>query len=321
MTKTFYFFVVLFCISSGNLFAQEEADSTATKRKHKYRHWRMRENRDTLDARQQITKKAEDVLVTVFNPNEPTLNNADSIIQAFDDLPSFGIYKNNYIITGTTIGHEPSEYNSDAKFQISVSQRLTNSVLPFRTYLMLTYTQLAFWNIYQESFPFGDINFNPTVGFGRALAYKNRFLGTLMFQFEHESNGKDGEDSRSWNKLSFGAMFKLNRFWTVQTKAWIPFVDGENNKDIVRYKGWGHMAVDYGNNNKYNAGLLLTKRGGGFFDNNITLNFSYRLFKRENQYLFLEYYNGYGENMLEYKRYRHMVRIGFVIQPNFFHLY
>jgi len=285
------------------------------------KHRKFEAERDSTDTMSRITRRAENVLISVFNPNEPTLNNADSIIKSFDDLPSFGIYKNNYIVTGTTITSEPDRYNSDAKFQISVSQRLTNSVLPFKTYLMLTYTQLAYWNIYQESFPFGDINFNPTIGVGRALAYKNRFLGTIIFQFEHESNGKDGLDSRSWNKISFGGMFKLDRHWTIQSKLWIPIVDGINNKDIVCYKGYGHFAVDYAYKKKYNLGLLVTKRAGAFFDANITLNYSYRLFKKENQYLFLEYVNGYGENMLEYKRHKNMIRIGFVIQPNFFHLY
>ncbi len=266
-----------------------------------------------------VRQRAEAVLDAVFK-KEAVLNNADSIIQSFDDMPSFGIYKNNYVVTGTTIGHNPDKDNSDAKFQISVMQRLTNSVLPFRTYLFLTYSQLAFWDIYKESFPFSDINFNPTVGIGKALVYKNRFLGTLNLQLEHESNGKAGDDSRSWNKVSFGSIFLLNNHWTFQTKLWIPIVDGQNNKNIVSYKGFGHFALDY-NNKRLNVGALMTKRAGSFFDYNMSVNVSYKIFKNENQHLFVEYYNGYGENMLFFKQYRQRIRVGFVIMPGLMRIY
>lgn len=266
-----------------------------------------------------IKKHTEALIGAVFK-SDPMLNNADSIVKTFDDLPSFGIYKNNYILTGTTLKGKPTENNSDAKFQISVMQRLTNSVLPFRTYLFLTYTQLAMWDIYKDSFPFSDINFNPSVGIGKALVHNNRFLGSLFFQIEHESNGKDKTDSRSWNKISLGTVLILNSHWTTQAKAWIPIVDGDANKNIVSYKGWSHFAVDY-NNRRLNVGLLLTNRAGKFFDYNVTANLSYKIFKNENQHLFVEYYSGYGENLLMYNEYRHRVRIGFVIMPGFMRIY
>lgn len=308
MKKLFFLLITVGCVL--NIFAQDAEQSVSV----------PKQGRDTTSVVDVVRAKAQDVMATVFRP-EPTLNNADSIIKLYDDLPSFGIYKNNYVVTGTAIGPKPTRENSDAKFQISVSQRLTNSVLPLKTYLFLTYTQLAYWDIYKESFPFGDINYNPTIGFGKALAYKNRFLGVISFQLEHESNGRDNEESRSWNKISFNSLFIMNQHWTFQTKAWIPLIDGQNNRDIVSYKGWGHMALEYNNKKKYNVGLLLTKRAGAFFDSNIVVNFSYRLSKNENQYLFMEYYNGYGENLLFYNHYRHRLRIGFVIQPTFLHMY
>lgn len=271
------------------------------------------------DTAKQTRNRADIVLETVLKP-VPGLNNADSIRKLYDDSPSFGIYKNNYIVTGTTIGSSPSRDNSDAKFQISISQRLTNSVLPFNTYLFLTYTQLAIWDIYKESFPFRDINFNPTIGVGKALAYKNRMLGLVSFQLEHESNGKDKEDSRSWNKISFSGIFTLDNHWSVQTKWWIPLIDGENNKHLDSYKGFAHYGADY-NNRRLNVGLLLTKRAGKFFNHNVTVNLSYKIFKNENQHLFIEYYNGYGENLLDYNSYHSRIRVGFVIMPGLMRIY
>ncbi|MDR2950836.1 MAG: phospholipase A [Prevotella sp.] len=270
----------------------------------------------------QFISHQTDVIVGSLFGSSRQLSNADSIINKFDALPSFGIYKDNYFIVGTNLFEKPTDMNSDAKFQVSIRHRLTNSTLPFKTYFFLTYTQKAFWNVFQESFPFRDLNFNPTLGLGRALVRDNRFLGTISFQFEHESNGKDGEDSRSWNKISFGAYLAFNDRWTFHTKAWIPLVDGGNNKDIVRYSGWGLIGMDYSSpKKKYNAGLLITKRGGVNLNANIIANFSIRLFNDDNQYLFLEYYNGYGESMLDYKQYRQRLRLGIVIKPSFISLY
>lgn len=277
---------------------------------------------DSVRIRQDSTERHKldfsQIVTTVF-PVKSRLN-ADSVIQVFDDSPSFGIYKDNYIVLGTDLFHKPDRENSDAKFQISVRQRLTNSVLPFRTYLFLTYTQLAFWDVFQESFPFRDINFNPTIGIGRPLVYDNRYLGEINLQFEHESNGKDEDASRSWNKISFSSSLRFNDHWSYFGKLWIPIVDGENNPDIVRYKGYGIFALSYNQREKYNLSVILNPRTG-FMNANITVNYSYRLFKRENQYLFFEFYNGYGEGLLDYKEFHQRFRLGFVIKPNFRFVY
>lgn len=262
--------------------------------------------------------KTEEVLDRVFKPDPEFV--ADSLIKAFDDTPSFGIYKDNYIVLGSDLFHKPNRGNSDAKFQISVIQRLTNSVLPFKTYLFLTYTQLAMWDVFKESFPFRDLNFNPTVGLGKPLVHNNRYLGDIALQLEHESNGKDSADSRSWNKVSFSGQFKINRHWSYFAKIWLPIVDGENNSDIVRYKGWGISAISYNQRDKYNISLILNHRPG-FLNANMTINASYRLFKKENQYLFFEFYNGYGENLLDYNQFHQRFRLGFVIRPNFRFIY
>lgn len=268
-----------------------------------------------------ISHQTDAVVGSVFGKSG-RLSNADSIINRFDALPSFGIYKDNYFIVGTDLFKKPTKYNSDAKFQISIRHRLTNSTLPFKTYLYLTYTQKAYWSIFQESVPFRDLNFNPTVGLGRAIVRNNRLLGTVSFQLEHESNGKDGTDSRSWNKISLGTTLMFDDRWTFHAKGWIPLVDGGNNKDIVRYSGWGYIGMDYSSSRKkYNASLMVTKRGGTNLNANITANFSIRLFSDDNQYIFLEYYNGYGESMLDYKQYRQRLRLGFVIKPDFLNLY
>ncbi len=268
-----------------------------------------------------IKETAQRIIGSMFGESKQ-LSNADSLIREFDARPSFGIYRDNYFIVGTEIFKGADKYNSDAKFQVSIRQRLTNSTLPFKTHFYLTYTQKAFWDVFRESFPFRDLNFNPGLGIGRPLVYNNRFMGMLSLEFEHESNGKDGDASRSWNKITLGSLLTFNDNWALQAKAWIPIVDGDNNKHITSYSGLGLIALSYMSpKSKYNASVVFTKRAGAFFDGNILANFSIRLFSDDNQYLFLEYYNGYGESMLQFDQYRHRVRIGIVIRPSFFSIY
>lgn len=305
------FLILVLCfITQASLYSQNQTaqDSIKVEKQHS----------DTSESKvREFIDHQTDVIVGSIFGASGQLSNADSIINQFDALPSFGIYKDNYFVVGTDLFRKPTKHNSDAKFQISVRQRLTNSTLPFKTYFYLTYTQKAFWDVFQDSFPFRDLNFNPTLGLGRALVRDNRLLGTIMLQFEHESNGKDGADSRSWNKVSFGTNLMFNDHWTLHAKAWIPIVDGENNKDIVHYSGWGSFGMEYSSpRKKYNATLFINKRGGVNLNANIIGTFSVRLFSDDSQYLFLEYYNGYGESMLDYKQYRHRLRLGVVIKPD-----
>ncbi|MBQ9077151.1 MAG: phospholipase A [Muribaculaceae bacterium] len=244
---------------------------------------------------------------------------SDSARRAFDSAPYFGLYKDNYFIFGTAVGETPTNQNTNIKFQISVSQRLTKSTLPWDTYLYLFYTQKCFWNVLEESMPMTDLNFNPGIGLAKPLFVKNRFIGKLMAVVEHESNGKDGENSRSWNKISFGASIMLDPNFTVHGKFWIPIVDGEHNEDILEYCGIYQMGTSITSpNKKFGLSVLLTKRRDWKLNYNTTVELNYRITERENQYLFLQYYNGYGEGLLEYNRFHSMLRVGIVIKPRLF---
>lgn len=245
--------------------------------------------------------------------------NADSIRRAFDNQPSFGIYKDNYFIFGPSIGPKPTKKNTNVKFQISVAQRLTKSTLPLGTYLYLFYTQKVFWNVLERSFPMTDLNFNPGVGLAKPLFVKNRYIGKVILVAEHESNGKDGDASRSWNKISLGANIMVDPNLMVHGKAWIPIVDGQNNKDITSYKGIYQVGLQaFSNNRRFSGTVTLVKRKGWRLNYNTIIELSYQIGHNMNQALFLQFYNGYGEDMLNYKQYVSQLRVGFVIKPRLF---
>ncbi len=247
--------------------------------------------------------------------------NADSVRAVIENGPYFGIFKDNYFIGGVPIGRKIKASNSNVKFQLSIIQRITKSKLPFDTYLFIQFTQKTIWNIAEESMPMHDMNFNPGIGIGHLIVYQNRYIGRGILMFEHESNGKDGEASRSWNKVSLSGSMMLSPHVEIQLKTWVPIIDSDNNRDILRYNGLGQIGFNYRTNNRrIQAGMLATWRNKSF-SFNTQWEFSYKLHKNENQYLFLQYYNGYGENLFDYNRFKSILRIGMVIKPQDFSIF
>lgn len=244
---------------------------------------------------------------------------SDSIREAMDKGPYFGLYKDNYFVFGTAVGQRPTKENSNIKFQISIAQRLTKSVMPWHSYLFLFYSQKCFWNVLENSMPMTDLNFNPGIGLAKPLFVKNRFIGKLMLLAEHESNGRDGTASRSWNKISLSASIMIDPNFIVHGKAWIPIIDGVENKDILNYCGIYQVGTSFTSLNKrFGVSVVLTKRKGWKLNYNTVIELNYKLFPRDNQFLFLQYYNGYGEGLLAYKEFHSQLRIGIVIKPQLF---
>lgn len=246
--------------------------------------------------------------------------NTDSLRRAFADTHYyFGLYKDNYFIFGPSISHRPTSENTNVKFQISIAQKLTKSTLPWGTYLYLFYSQKLFWNVLQNSMPMTDLNFNPGIGLTKPLFIKDRFIGKVTVMLEHESNGRDAEASRSWERLTFAGSIMVDPNFVVYGKFWIPFIDGVNNKDILKYCGIFQVGWSmYSSNRKWSSSVTLVKRTDGIFNYNFIVECAYRFSTKSNQYLFAQLYSGYGEGLLDYKQYHNQLRVGIVIKPTLF---
>lgn len=268
-----------------------------------------------------LTTGSLDAQILTNMPGQQVLN-TDSLLREFDRRPSFGLYKDNYFIFGIPTDHAPTVKNSNAKFQISISQRLTKSVLPWNTYLYLFYTQKCFWNIIDNSMPMTDLNFNPGIGIAKPLFVKGRFIGKLTIQLEHESNGKDSIDSRSWERVSFGANIMVDPNLIIHGKYWIPIVDGKHNKDLLDYVGIFQVGATMTSiSRKFGLAFNLTKRKGWNLNYNLSAEVSYRFSRKAQQHLFMQYYCGYGEGLFDYKKHSSMLRVGVVIKPDLFSEY
>jgi phospholipase A1 len=245
----------------------------------------------------------------------------EEIINYMDNLPPFSIYKDNYFITGIPLNKSIDGETADAKFQVSFRHRLTRSRLPFDTFLYLTYTQKSFWDIYRESAPFRDSNYNPGIGLGRYIIVDNRLTGATFLQLEHESNGRDSIESRSTNWIGFSGKYFLTSNFAASFKITIPFMTDENNSDLYDYRGTGYFTADYktSDNKWWLTGTYSLRKSV----KSINLKFSagYKISERFNQYIFGEFYSGTGDSLLDYKRKDVQLRVGIGIKPDFYSVF
>ncbi|MCM1290566.1 MAG: phospholipase A [Prevotella sp.] len=243
----------------------------------------------------------------------------DSLKHELYSGPYFGLYKDNYFTVGCPVGPKITKQNSGVKFQISIAQRLTKSTLPWNTFLFLMYTQKTFWNVFENSMPMRDMNFNPGIGITKPFFNKGRYVGKMTLLIEHESNGRDSIQSRSWNRISLSGSVMVNDWLMVHAKYWIPIIDGMHNKDILKYAGIFQHGVQITTpDKKFGWGLTLVKRAGWNLNYNTIFEFNWRVHKQTNQYFFVQYYNGYGEGLLDFKQFQSNLRVGLVIKPKFF---
>ena len=180
------------------------------------------------------------------------------------------------------------------------------------------YTQKTFWNVFERSMPMHDLNFNPGIGWSKPFFSKDRYIGKMTLLVEHESNGRDGPESRSWNRISLCGNALLSENLAVHAKLWIPIIDGMNNKDILNYCGiWQGGLVYTTTNQKFQFGLTVVKRKGWNLNANTILEGSWKVNPKTNLNLFMQWYQGYGENLIDYNVYHSRIRFGIVFKPKF----
>lgn len=245
----------------------------------------------------------------------------DSIHKIITQLPAFSIYKDNYFVTGVNLDKTPTRNSMDAKFQFSFKQRLSDKPLLFDSYAYLTYTQKSFWKIYKASSPFEESNYNPGLMMLRPVFRNNHFVGALTYGIEHESNGRDSIYSRSINMISIGFIRVFSPELFVSVKAWLPFLI-DNNPSLPKYIGYGEGQLQWITcNDRLFFDLMLRKGASWDFKVSLNAGISYKLSKKANQLITLQWWQGYSESLIDFKSERGMLRAGFILKPTFHRFY
>lgn len=242
----------------------------------------------------------------------------EQVNDTISQMPSFSIYKDNYFISGVPVNTGISEETADAKYQISFKQLLTRNTLPLRSYLFITYTQKSFWNLYEFSSPFADINFTPAIVLGKPVFDNNdKLLGMAFLKAEHESNGRDSIYSRSWNKIALSFHAAINEKMTLSIEGWYPFRYKKDNPDLLEYVGPGEINLSYDiRPRELTLDVMLRKGLNWEWKGAVRTRLMYSPFEMRSHYFMLEWYHGHAESLIDYSQFRSMIRFGFVFKSN-----
>jgi phospholipase A1 len=224
----------------------------------------------------------------------------------------------------------------NAKFQISFKYQLFNELasvvktVPPLGGLHIGYSQTSFWDLKSDSKPFFDNSYRPELMLSYAdllpgLADEDdigilRQLG-LQISLQHESNGRDGSESRSINyfyvrpNFTFGDAARDPRglFLSVAPRFHV-YLDKEDNPDINDYRGYGDLRLTTG----WRTGLQLAAIGRigadgdkGSLELDLTYPLSALLQSNIDAFLHAQLFTGYGESLLEYNESDTTFRLGF----------
>lgn len=237
----------------------------------------------------------------------------DSYTTALVDKPpplAVSVYEPVYFLVGGDGG-------LNAKFQISLRYQLFDgrgalaSRLPWIDDLYLSYSQTSLWDLGELSKPFKDSSYRPRLFFSNydlARFFDGQLRVGIETGFGHESNGKEGEDSRSFNMVYARPTLTLGdpsglRFFAAPLIH--NYIADDENPDLKDYRGY----VDwmFGIGAKGGLDFWTTLRKGERSDyGSIEFNVSYPLSKLSGGdltgWLTLQYFNGYGESLLDYNR-------------------
>jgi phospholipase A1 len=232
-------------------------------------------------------------------------------------------------------GYEPMYFIAGpvdplVKFQFSFKYKLFNDAdpiaqaAPIISGLHFSYTQLALWQLTQPTSAFYDTNYKPEFFFSNEdiRLFKLPLVSQLGFQtgIGHESNGRGNADERAINYYFIRPIFdfgNLDQFhFYIAPKAYVYLFSLQDNPDIQHYRGYCDLRAVVG----WRAGVELSFLGRvGSAGNKGSVQFDLtcpmRAFLGNNLdlYLDLQYFNGYGESLIDYNHRTSAFRVGFAL--------
>ena len=222
--------------------------------------------------------------------------------------PPLSVNEPLYFVVGSN-----SERDFDARFQLSFKYRPFDpgarvaQFVPYASNLYFAYTQTSLWDLGAHSSPFKDTSYKPSVYYKWIGPNRDFIPAEWKVGFEHESNGRDGDDSRSINmafiKPAWNIDFAHGRRLTLSPKFY-QYIEKSDNSDIPKYRGYVDWQARFGRED----GAILTAlyrrgtRGHSSSQLDLTYPISDKVFGRTGTFIHLQMLEGYGETLIDYNR-------------------
>jgi len=246
----------------------------------------------------------------------PTLDSFFTLYQPY--LANISAYQPIYFLVGTN----PAK----SKFQFSFRYRFFNPAgplaqrYPWVNGLHFGYTQTSFWDLKSNSAPFEDTSYKPELfQLTRNLVAGPGFLQGLFFQsgFQHESNGRGEDESRSTNifyvrpiMIFYRQSSRLGLQFSPRIRVYVDN-SSDTNDDLPDYRGYFELEAKAGKADSLVAGAMLrwAKEGGSV---QLDLTFPLHQYLSDNVAIYLQaqYVNALAESLLYYRERTDAFRLG-----------
>ena len=271
---------------------------------------------------------------SIRDPSKPSAMSKQWELDASSrkNAPLIRKHRSNYILAGAynsslnkdyalSVDRNATAQNTEAKFQISFKIKLIEDIIDKDMDLWFGYTQLAFWQLYNSalSSPLRETDYEPELLLNFRTNYD--FLGMkgriINLGLNHQSNGRAQPLSRSWNRIVANFGFEKNDF-NLLLKTWYRIPENssdDDNPDIDKYMGYGEVwGTYYWKKHRFSAMLR----------NNLRINenrnavqldwsFPFPYLKSDRVCGYIQYFNGYGESLIDYNANSNRIGIGFML--------
>jgi len=213
---------------------------------------------------------------------------------------------------------EPAFENDDieSQFQLSLKVPLATGLFGDRMDLYGAYTNRSFWQMYNSdnSERFRETNHEPELWAQFHNYWKIWGLTNSVntFGWVHQSNGRAGDFSRSWNRLYANFLFERGR-WALVIKPWV-WVSKDKGKsdspDIDEFMGHGELRLAYGRKGHVFSAMMRNQLESGFDRGAVELSWSFPVFNYPYLKGYVQYFYGYGESLIDYNNKVNRLGIG-----------
>jgi phospholipase A1/A2 len=275
------------------------------------------ENTRTMFSVQRIASFKEPIPNATKSREFESLESLYELYQPY--LKNIAAYEPMYFLVGAN--PEKSKFQFSFKYRLFDIDKSLVQDHPWTKGFHLAYTQTSFWDLKSASKPFEDTSYKPEIFFlspNIRLPWATGFF--VKSGFQHESNGRGGENSRGTNFLyikpiyiAYQAKNKLGLLISPKLWAYIANED-ENNPDLRDYRGYFDLEIKVGQPDGFVLGSHFRyAKEGGSMELDLTYPLSQFIFKHLNLYFHVQYVNTLAESLLNYRDRTEALRLGFAI--------
>jgi len=265
------------------------------------------------------------------NLPEPTSEEAPPEAEAYDlsaltsiyqpYAKNIAVYRPMYFLVG--VDPSESKFQFSFKYRFLYPEKEVAQKHPWIHGIHFGYTQTSFWDLKSDSAPFEDTSYNAELFYlSRNIPTRYDWLKGFFIQsgFQHESNGRGGDDSRSTNYayLEPSFVFMDEAALTglkITPRIWAYLGNDETtNPDLYRYRGYFDLQLTFGQANSFIVDSHLGWAAeGGSAQVDVTYPL-HRLFGGNLElYLQVSYTNALAARLISYQERNEALRIGLAI--------